>query len=109
MEDRRSFKLEKSSFEPEGTERKSRYIHKVPMTAGKKAARVAFRNHPKKGDTVYLKLVEITRNSNNDEFYYKATKVPTSKKRKFGDTTVNVGYEYHITHIKPEEFEKQVA
>lgn len=108
MGEKRSFTLVQSSFDPEGTDKKSRYIHRIPLEAARKAARVAFRNHPKDGNTVYLKLMEITRNSDNGEFFYKATQVPANRKRKFGTTTVPIEHDYEVAAVSPEEFERNV-
>lgn len=113
MGDNRSFTLERSSFEPQGAARKSRYVHKFPRNAAKKAARVTFRRFPKRGnETLYLKLAETTSGSTKDVFFYKVDRVKSEasgKPKKFGDARVPVGYKYDVKSVDEDEFLQHIS
>jgi hypothetical protein len=78
---KRSFKVIWSSVDKNQDQVKSRYIHREPLGAARKAARVLFKKFPKNGNTLYLLLSETTQGSAHNTFPYKAEKRKVDKDR----------------------------
>lgn len=100
MEDKNSYKLERSSVEPEP--RDSRYVSYFPQEAARKAAKVQFRRHvdtgDKEEDVIYVELRESTRSGEDTLFWYETTreKVPITENHPMFETIVNKSNENFI-------------
>jgi hypothetical protein len=109
MEDgQRSFTTERSSVAAQKEHVNSRYISRNPMSAGKKAARVLFRNHANKSDDkIYIQIRETTRGSKDATFFYEATRTKVNKKRKVGGKEIKITQEIEIKSADPAKIESK--